>query len=180
MNKELIKQNKIFITLGSFIIVLVLTLREYFYGGVITHHLLAREDLPGFSNWWGLLSVPLLTWIVLYFILRRKSSKEKITENNYSPILINFIGALVLGLSMSILWEFRMEAVLQYLILLPLAISIFKPVYFPECLLGFVLGMLYAFGGILPIIIGTVLMILCFLIYQIIHKGAIWLFSKIR
>ena len=38
---------------------------EYLTGEVTTHHLLADENLPGISNWWGLLSIPLLTIITI-------------------------------------------------------------------------------------------------------------------
>ena len=61
------------------------------------------------------------------------------------------------------LLEFDLEKVLQYFMLGPFPVAIYKPVRFPEYLLGFVLGMIYAFGGILPMIIGLVLMITFFI-----------------
>ena len=68
-----------------------------------------------------------------------------------------FLAALVFGIIASILWELRLEQVLQYYILFPILIAFFKPVHLPEFLLGFTLGMIYSFGGILPIIIGIIL-----------------------
>ena len=38
---------------------------EYLNGGVVTHYPLADADNPGTSNWWGLLTFPLLTWAAL-------------------------------------------------------------------------------------------------------------------
>ena len=37
-------------TRGVFMVTAIFILWEYFNGGVISHHLLAREDLPGMSN----------------------------------------------------------------------------------------------------------------------------------
>ena len=33
---------------------------EYSQGGVVSHHLLARKDMPAISNGWGLLVMPIM------------------------------------------------------------------------------------------------------------------------
>ena len=157
--------------LGAFVIVFLLTLREYFTEGVITHHLLAREDLPGFSNWWGLLTIPLLAIIVAALIKhrRRRAAESEIDREKHDKIVFRrLLAALLFGLTVSLLWELNLEFVLPYFILLPLLLAFFIPVYLPEYLFGFVLGMIYSFGGILPIIIGLVLLILSFIIHKIV------------
>lgn len=45
--------------------------REHFTGGVVSHHVLDRSDLPAISNWWGALLVPALTWFLLGRTQRR-------------------------------------------------------------------------------------------------------------
>ena len=170
------------IIIAAFVLTALFVLREHFFGGVITHHLLADPELPGASNWWGLLTVPILTWIVVSLIGRRQNnsdeSKQNIKKDNVQ-IIKRFLIALGFGTLFSVLWEFRLEEILQYLILLPVAIAFFVRVHWPECLLGFVLGMMYAFGGILPILVGIVLMLLSFIAYKVIRGGILLIARKI-
>jgi hypothetical protein len=70
---------------------------------------------------------------------------------------------------MSLLWEFGFANVLQYLILVPILIAFFKPVHLPEYLMGFVLGMVFTFGEILPVLIGAILLGIFFLINTILR-----------
>ncbi|PKH50885.1 hypothetical protein CXF68_09380 [Tenacibaculum sp. Bg11-29] len=169
---KLIVNNKIQVTVGVFFLALAFTLWEYFNGGVISHHLLGRQDLPKISNWWGLLTIPLLSWLSLFLIHRRRDKKIKSGSNfeaYEAEILKRFLAALAFGIIVSLLWGFNLGSILQYFILFPILIAFFKPVHLPEYLLGFVIGMLFTFGGILPIIIGTVLLILCFLVNSLIR-----------
>jgi len=164
--------NKRTATIGAFLLTGAFILLEHLNGGVVSHHVLAREDLPGVSNLWGLLTVPALTWITFFFINRRKDtgaqSDQDLNKDKKTP-QIRFLYALVFGIAVSILWEVGFEEVLQYVILLPFLIALFKPVHFPECLLGFVIGMLYTFGGILPIMIGLVVLVGAFIIHSIMN-----------
>jgi hypothetical protein len=158
-------KNRAFAAIGTFIITGIFLLIEHFNGGVVAHHLLAREDLPEISNYWGLLTVPLLTWITVSMFSRREH-RDSITS---SVALIRFLSALAYGILLTLLWELGAQDLLQYFILFPLLVAIFKPVHFSECLLGFVIGMMYAFGGVLPIIIGLVLMAISFVINKFIR-----------
>jgi len=181
MSAKPILNNKTLVAICLFLLTLTFILIEHFKGGVITHHLLAREDLPGISNWWGLLTIPILGLISVYFIDKRRNKliKPEAKSINYfdSKVLRNFLFALLFGGTASLLWEFGQAEILQYYILLPVLIAFFKPVHFTEYLLGFVIGMLYTFGGILPILVGTVLLIICFTVNKLINliKG---LFTK--
>ena len=152
------------VTIGVFIFTGIMILLEHFDGGVVSHHLLAREDLPKISNLWGLLTVPMLSWIVYTIILKRKNSEQQTNQT----IKKNMLLAFIFGVSVSVLWELGLQSVLPYFMLLPFLIAFFRPVHLPEFLLGFVIGMIYTFGGVLPIIIGSVLMIICFVINKII------------
>ncbi len=60
MKLKSVVNNKTQATISGFVFTSVFIFREYFNGGVVSHNLLAREDLPAISNWWGLLTVPLL------------------------------------------------------------------------------------------------------------------------
>lgn len=183
MKARSIVRYKLPIIISVFLVTALFVLREYFYGGVITHHLLADPELPGASNWWGLLTISILAWVVVWFIERRQNNSQAQEEGFKKEnrlIIKRFLIALVFGTLCSILWEFRLEEILQYLILLPVAIAIFVRVHWPECLLGFVLGMMYAFGGILPILVGVVLMLLTFIAYKGIRGGILFVVAKLR
>lgn len=150
-------------------------------GGVATHHLLAREDMPGISNLWGLLTVPAVAWITLTLVqrrLRRDETNAAAVEVRKAGVRLR--GAFAFGALVALLWEFRQEAVLQYLILLPLPLALFVNVSRPEQLLGFVLGMSYTFGGVLPIIVGLVLMTLGAVVHYGLRGGVLWLASRVR
>ena len=172
MNLKSVVNNRILGSISAFLVTLLFVLWEYFTGGVVSHNLLAREDMPAFSNWWGLLTVPLLFWISIYFINKRQGKgieSESTPEEYQNEVLKRFLAALSFGLLMSVLWEFNFQHILQYLILLPIVIAFFKPVHLPEYLMGFVLGMLFTFGGVLPVLFGVVLSILCFVINKVIR-----------
>lgn len=165
-------ENRFKATIGMFILTGIFILIEHYKGGVVSHHLLAREDLPEISNWWGLLTVPIVTWVTYSLINRRdniKSQSSQKLEKNNRKILIRFLPALIFGISVSLLWELGLENVLQYFILIPFLVAVFKPIHFPEYLLGFVIGMIYTFGGILPIIIGLVIMMIGFIINKLLQ-----------
>ncbi len=160
--------------IGTAAFTLALITFEHFDGGVITHYPLADDNLPGISNWWGMLTIPLLTWITLS-LKERTAGDDKSETSIDNPYLL---GGLVFGLIVAILWEIDQEAILQYFIMLPVLLALFAKVYLPESLLGFALGMLYTFGGVLPIGIGLVLQVIGFIIYVTFHRSALWVFAR--
>jgi len=153
--------NRIQAAIAVFILTFAFILWEYFNGGVVSHNLLAREDLPAFSNWWGLLTVPLLFWIGISLINRR--------QENEITAFKRFLVALTFGILMSVLWEFNIKSILQYLILFPILVAFFMPVHLPEYLMGFVLGMVFTFGGVLPILFGVILIVVCLIINKLVR-----------
>lgn len=159
------RKNKSKIILGALIFTSLCLLWEHLNGGVITHHLLARQDMPGISNWWGLLTLPTLTWISFSLIHKRQRQNPELEKT----IIRRYIAAFVYGLIASILWELNLDEILPFYILLPLPIAFFIPLHRPEYLLGFVLGMLFTFGGILPILVGLVLTFLCFFLFTLVR-----------
>ncbi|MDO1502015.1 hypothetical protein Q2T40_17915 [Winogradskyella maritima] len=168
------------IVFGTFVLTLIFILWEHFNGGVIEHYLLADENMPSLSNWWGLLTIPVFTYVCTSLIKRRHQKKIKsgdISQNFEINIVKRFFYALIFGVFASLLWEFDMEEILQYFILSPVLIAFFKRIYLPEYTLGFVLGMMFTFGGILPILFAIVLLILCFIAYQI-KRGIVGVFKK--
>ena len=117
------------------------------------------------------MTVPILTWVVHSLINRRYKTESQSNQNlnRNNKTLIRFLSALLFGISVSALWELGLENILQYFILIPILIAVFIPLHFPEILLAFVIGMIYTFGGILPIIIGTVLLTISFFVNKFIQ-----------
>lgn len=149
---------------------------EHFNGGIITHHLLAKDDMPGISNWWGLVTIPILTLITIFLVQNKYKNKDD--KSGLSTVTIGFLRGLGFGVLIAVLWELKLENVLQYVILLPIVIAFFTPVHYIQNLLGFVLGMTFTFGGILPIGIGLFLVIASFLIWFIFRRGIPMLFKQ--
>lgn len=75
MSKEMFYKTQLYFTAIITIAIWSLLIWEHYHGGVPSHHILAREDLPEFSNWWGGLLLPLLSFFLLYRI------KKRLTEN---------------------------------------------------------------------------------------------------
>ncbi|WP_108803640.1 hypothetical protein [Aquimarina sp. Aq107] len=179
MITQKIIQNKLpFIIIVTLLVGLHIFWEYHYNNGVTTHHLLAREDLPGISNWWGLLSIPLISWILIS-LSKWLHNKDSITYS-LSKITKGFIGGLVFGILIALLWELRLENILQYAIWTPIILAFFIPIYLPGNLLGFILGLTFTFGGILPIGIGLVLIIISFVIWTIFRKWIPFIFQKIN
>jgi type IV secretory pathway VirB6-like protein len=180
--KEFIKTQ---ILLTSIVSIAIWSLLAWYYfnGGVPSHHILAREDLPEISNWWGAILLPLLTWIVVFRIQKRENLPNEIRPKFLEipkKVWVGFLGALILGVALSVFFTLGNESMPEYLILSVFFISLFFPVYRAECLLGFVIGMTFTFGAILPTGIGSILAIIGFLIHHLIRPLIIYLFSFIN
>jgi hypothetical protein len=149
----------------------------YYHGGVPSHHLLHRDDLPSFSNWWGGLLLPLLAWFLSYRIQKRiYNGKEKDSKevNLLTRVVYGFVGALLFGIVLSTFFTFGNEEMPFYMMMGLLALALFFPIYRAECFLGFVMGMTFTFGGVLPIIIGSVLAIFGTVLYLLVRPALLF------
>jgi hypothetical protein len=124
---------------------------QHVNGGVPAHHLLAREDLPAISNWWGLPTLPALAWFLLGRIERRLAAGE-----DSRTILVVFILALAYGAFMADSFVSGRPDRSDNLAQLVFMVSLAFPVYYAECVLGFVIGMSFFLGAILPMIAACV------------------------
>lgn len=139
---------------------------EYTHGGVAVHHFLNRADMPAISNWWGLLVIPALAWLLVGRIQCRLRQRGASTRG----ALAGFLGALAWGAALATAFAMNQEAV-TYLFLGAFAVSLLVPTYRAECILGFVLGMTFIFGAVLPTMIALVIASFS----RLMH----WLFGKL-
>jgi len=153
---------------------------NYYHGGVPSHHILHRDDLPAISNWWGGLVLPLLTWFLLYRIqnrlLRNNVEKSKVPKRR-SNIFYGFAGALFLGILLSVLFIFDYSAISGYLFIGLFLLALFFPVYRAECVLGFVIGMTFTFGAVLPTAVGSILALIGAILYLYVRPVALYIAS---
>jgi hypothetical protein len=155
---------------------------DYYHGGVPSHHILARNDLPSFSNWWGGLLLPLLTSFLLYRIQKRMgrdNNKNPLLSNIPNNILYGFISALLFGIVLSTFFTLGNKDIPFYMMMSLLAAALFFPIYRAECFLGFVIGMTFTFGGVLPIGIGSILALIGAVLFLLIRPSMLLVSTKL-
>lgn len=125
---------------------------EALHGGIPSHHLLQSPDLPAISNAWGLLVLPALAAWVGGRLPRRPA-----TARDWLPVALGFGLPLLLGAALSLAFGLQQQALTETLFFSLPAFAVLLPAHRPESLLGFVLGMSWTFGAVLPLLIGGVI-----------------------
>ena len=153
---------------------------DYYHGGVPTHYLLHSKDMPGISNWWGGLTLPLVTFLLL-FQMHRNMLKITVKDpfSFRKKLFYRFIYALVFGILLSIFFTMG-SSIPGYMMLAVILLSFFIPLYKPEYLLGMILGMSYTFGANLPILVAIVMMLIFLIAYKLIRFGVLLLLGNNR
>lgn len=141
---------------------------EHFDGGVRSHHLLNRDDLPAISNAWGMLLLPLLAWFAIGRMQARSTSRTGWRIGG--PVLLGLAGALLYGVALSVGFTLGVEAVTSAMFLGLFALAVVLPLYRAEYPLGFVLGMTFTFGAVLPTLVASVFMLLSLLAHPLARR----------
>ncbi len=145
------------IVLGVLVLVALHLGWEATHGGVVSHHFLARADMPAMSNWWGVLLVPALALWAAGQVLRRpaRPGQGDGVSGKILRALPAFLGALIYGgaLATSFVLDFGWE---PYLFLSLFLIGLLLPIHRGEYVLGFVLGMMIVFGGVLSLMAAAI------------------------
>lgn len=159
---------RILYTLIVFFGTLIHILWDYLHGGVPVHHLLQRADLPGISNWWGLVTLPLLCWVVLVRINRRYKSETIIRSMQQKRgIYTRFAAGLLFGCILSYFFVIG-SVVPGYMMAALFVIAFIIPLYLGEYFIGFALGTAFVLGGVLPVMVACILAP----IFWVLHKIA--------
>lgn len=158
------------------VLILAMLLWQSFHGGVTTHHLFQKKDMPGISNWWGAILLPALTWILLGKIEHRL--KNTVDKKEKSRSWIIFGVGLIFGIAIAVSFTMDFKPVLENVpyILLLLALAI--PIFFAEFILGFVFGMTYTFGSVLPTAFILIMAGFGFLLYKFVRPILFKLFTS--
>ncbi len=172
MQQPSFTKTRVLITGISTFFIFSMLLWEHLHGGVPSHHILHQKELPAISNWWGGLLLPFLTWILVGRVDKR-INKENIPVQQKEGQNIKIFGLFLLGLllgtllAISFIHEYRpfLDNVLYILLLL----SLLVPIFYAEFILGFVIGMTYTFGVILPTVFILIVAAVGFLAFKFVR-----------
>jgi hypothetical protein len=163
------------ITIGALLI------WQHFHGGVPSHSFMAREDMPAISNWWGALLLPLLTYFTLFRLQKRLSL---LSENSVvyamqvrSALFLFGAGLLYAG-AMAYCFVTDQSDINGILFQGLFLLALIFPLYRAEFFLGFVLGLTYTFGAILPTLIGAVIGGISFIVHRFVYPFVSGLFKR--
>ena len=137
---------------------------EAFGGGVQGHHLLNRADMPAISNGFGLLTLPAIG-LALGWRARRAGG---FTRTMWTGLILAFL----YGTALATGFEFGAQALMQTLFLGLFLVAVLAPVYRAECIAGFVAGMAFTFGGVLPLLVALVFATISSVVR--LGAGAVW------
>jgi hypothetical protein len=156
---------------------------EHFHGGVRIHHVLHRSEMPGISNGWGVLLLPALTWFLTGRIQRRvalhSGGKEAASKIPVS-VVAGFVGSLLFGILLSVSFASDHETIASYLGQGLFLLALLLPVYRAECVLGFVLGMTFTFGAVLPTVAGAMIAALSAAIHLYVRPVLVRLWTWLK
>lgn len=179
-NKSFFK-TRIYLTFIVALFIWTLLLWDYTHNGVPSHHILANKDLPALSNWWGGLLLPLLTWFLLHRIqirIDRETSDHSDVEKELKTAFYRFAASLLFGLLLSMFFTYGYPNICGYMILALFPIGLFFRIYRAEYLLGFVMGMSFTFGGVLPTAIGSILVLAGAILYVYFREGIVYVLLR--
>jgi hypothetical protein len=125
---------------------------EASHGGIKSHHLLNQTDLPAVSNSWG----------------RRTTT----SANALSRALAAFCGSLMVALALSAAFRLESSNLTAGLFFAVLLSGVALRTYRAEYVFGFVLGMTFVFGSVLPtmaaLVAGAVSVLAHFVLYPVV------------
>jgi uncharacterized protein YacL len=151
------------------LLIIGLLIWQYFNGGVPSHHILQQKDLPEISNWWGAVLLPILAWILSGRIEKRITKQESTIQNQFFKIIGLFITGLLFGILIVFAFITNYKPFLDNVPYVFLLLSLFIPIFYSEFIMGFILGMAYTFGAILPTIFILLFALVGFSIYRFIN-----------
>jgi hypothetical protein len=183
MNENYLRRLRLFFTALVTLAELAMLMWQHFNGGVQSHHILQRADLPAFSNWWGLVLLPVLTWFLTGRAQKRIAliaSEKEAASKRTKRVLAGFVASLTFGILLSIAFARGYESALSALLLCILLLGLLLPVYRAECVLGFVIGMTFTFGAIIPTIVGSIIAAASATIHLLVYANLVRLWTSVR
>lgn len=119
---------------------------EWSQGGVVSHHLLGDPALPALWNGWGLIVLPAIAWVASARLVRPSGRGWHLQR----AAVLRLTGAMAAGIATAMAFAFGCGDVAGNLLLAITVSGVVVRAYRVEYLLGFVLGMAYTFGALIP------------------------------
>ena len=178
MNEQQAKRVRIYLTVAVLLAEIGHLAWEHFHGGIASHHFLHRADMPAVPNAWGLLLLPVMSWFLGAIPLRRSMATAAAVTINAPGgqaeaaglargVFVGFFAGLLFGASLAATFSLGYQDVTSILFFGMLLLALVFRVYRAECVLGFVLGMTFTFGAILPALVASVTAV----ISVVAHRG---------
>ncbi|MGN6313384.1 MAG: hypothetical protein ACTHMO_06460 [Rhodanobacteraceae bacterium] len=151
---------------------------EVTHGGVPSHHFLDRADMPTVSNWWMLIVLPVLGWLASRSVLRRAPTDPRALPKACAAI----IGALLVGVALSVAFvtTHGKGDASSYVFFAAIASGLVFPIYRAEYVFGFVLGMAFTFGAVLPTLFALIAACISAIFHLLIWPAFAWAFRRAR
>jgi hypothetical protein len=163
-----IRRRQVYAALSVTFITLTSLLWAHVHGGVTTHHILHRADMPGISNWWGLLILPTLTWFLVGRTLHRAGTDRSAPRR----AILNGIAACAYGAALSICFQLGFTDATAAIFFGAFAIGFVLPVFRAEIVLGFIFGMCIVFGAAIPTVFGSLIALVSWIVHRTLHPLA--------
>lgn len=188
MNEQQAKRIRIYLTVAVLLAEIGHLAWEHFHGGIASHHFLNRADMPAVSNAWGLLLLPAISWFLGGIALRRSiATAAAVTINAPGGqaeaaglargVFVGFFAGLLFGASLAATFSLGYHDVTSILFFGMLLLALVFRVYRAECVLGFVLGMTFTFGAILPALVASVVAVISAVAHRVLYPLArrVWM-----
>jgi len=143
---------------------------EHLNGGVRSHHLLNRADLPALSNWLGLIALPLLGWALGVRVRNQSASRGQ--PGVSTGLCVGLASSFLYGAALAASFESDASAITSGLFLGLFMLAALLPIYRVEFILGFVVGMTITFGAVLPSLVAGVLALVSFVVRSVACAAA--------
>jgi Ca2+/Na+ antiporter len=95
-------------------------------------------------------------------------------------VALAFVGSLLLGVALSVAFTTGHASLSSYLFLAAFACGIPLRTYRLEYVFGFVVGMAFAFGAVLPTLAASVAALTSLAFHQLVRPAVDWLVSRAR
>ncbi len=156
--------NRILFTLSVAGFALLHIAIELLEGGVRVHYPLMREDLPAISNWWGLIVLPSLACLLYSFM--QQGGQDSGPMGLSWVALYRLLAGFVYGGLLAGTFEFGLGQTPLYLLMCLIVGGIAYPIYRAELVLGFIMGMTYTFGAVIPTAVASLVALSSLLLHS--------------